>query len=272
MVKRGQHSRLEQIEDEICSILLRKGSLGFTELQEEQSKSSEERRAGSPTTLSHCLKNLAKAGVVERDIETRKWKLTTLGRLSIKAHEQVDNPDMRKHLRQDALFVLFKEAKPDAWWDLVERVARSLEIEKSVKDLPEEEVLKNLKSYTEQTKHGITAVWSGIMSDMLLDVGVLLAGILLIRSLYPSPLDRVSASKMATTIRGLVTDWGKITTKNIEQMIAANVLNLEVLVALDKAIRDGKLNHRLETLTVDEVTKKLLALGYLKAETPSDRI
>jgi hypothetical protein len=164
------------------------------------------------------------------------------------------------------LFLLVKEARPEAWWDFVESVARSLQIWKHVKDLPEEEVMKNLKSYTQQTKHAVTAVWSGIISDMILDLGTLLAGILLICSLYPSPMGKDAMSKMTNVIHNMVTEWGKVTTERIERIVAANVLNLEILVALDKALQDKKLDDSVMKMPVSEVTKKLQALGYLKVE------
>jgi predicted transcriptional regulator len=267
LVRRGQASRLEQIEEEIVGVLWRRGPLGFTQLQDQLSKSSEERRAGSPSTLSRCLKDLAKTGNVERDIETRKWKLTPLGRMSVVVHEQVHNPHLKTDLRQKALFVLVKEANPDAWWEFVEKVAHSLQIEKRVKDIPEAELMKNLKNYTQQTKHATTALWSGIISDMVFDVGVLIAAVALIRAMYPSPMDRDSASRMAGIIRNLVADWGKETTQNVEKIVAANVLHLEVLVALNKAIEQGKFDAGSVTeIPFSEVVKKLQALGYLKVE------
>jgi hypothetical protein len=266
MVRRGRSSRLDEIQDEVCKVLLAVGPLGFTELHERLSKSAEERRAGSPSTLSRCLKDLARAGMVERDIDTRKWNLTSVGRLSLVAHEQLSNPKVKTPLQQTALFLLVKEARPEAWWDFVESVARSLQIWKHVKDLPEEEVMKNLKSYTQQTKHAVTAVWSGIISDMILDLGTLLAGILLICSLYPSPMGKDAMSKMTNVIHNMVTEWGKVTTERIERIVAANVLNLEILVALDKALQDKKLDDSVMKMPVSEVTKKLQALGYLKVE------
>jgi len=165
------------------------------------------------------------------------------------------------------LFVLVKEPSPDAWWEFVEKVARSLQIEKRVRDISQAELMRNLKNYTQQTKHAITALWSGIISEMVLDVGVLIAVLALIRAMYPSSMGRDSASKMASTIRNLVTEWGKETTQNLERIVATNLLNLEVLVALDKAIQQGKFDATSATRTsFSEVVKKLEGLGYLKVE------
>jgi len=260
MVSRGRFPRTEKMEQEVSRLLFRRGSLGFTELLDELNRLPEDKRIGSPGTLSHCLKSLARAGTVEREIETRKWNLTSLGRLSLTVHEQLSDPKLKE---RKTLFLVMKETKPDAWWEIVEGLARSTGLHKRFKDLPEEEVMKKLKAYTQQTQHAMTRLWWGIASDMILQIGSILAGILLLRSVYPVLMERDSASRLTTAIRSVVTPWGMSTSQKIEQLIAPYALNLEVLVAWDKAIRDGKFSQDDRTLAFPEIAEKLKALGYL---------
>jgi len=259
MVSRGPSPRTDIMKHEIPKLLLRRGSIGFTGLLNEMNQLPESKRIGSPSTLSNCLKSLVKDGIIERDVETRKWSLTSFGRLSLTAYEHLSDLRLKERKVQ---FLVLKEAKPDAWWEIVEELARIVGLPRLLKDLPEEEVMKKLKAYTQQTQHAMARIWWAIASDMIVDIGGILAGVLLLRSAHPLLMDRDRTSRFAADVRTVVTLWGTSTSHKIEQLISAYASNLEVLAAWDKAIQEGKLGDGDRTVAFPEIVKKLEALGY----------
>jgi len=79
MVKRGPSSRTGFIESAIMSVLnkpenLQKG-LAFDELRRELATLPETERVGSPNTLSNTLKTLIRKGLIEKDLDTRKYRV-----------------------------------------------------------------------------------------------------------------------------------------------------------------------------------------------------
>jgi len=267
MVKRGRMPKAHVIEEEICRVLMESGGLGFNELYERLKKSPEDRRPGSYTTLSRCLKSLVDGGLVYRDVHSRRWTMSHFGRLSIKAEEQVSKLGLKREFKQSALFLIIKEAHPEAWWTLVERTVGEFGIDRYAEQLglSKDEFMRNLKSYTEQTKNAFTGLWGGIVSDNVLDVGVLLALTQSMRAFYPSPLRREDMEKLSRFTNAIAESYAEYWIKYLRDILSLNVASLEVLAALDRAIRDGKLRPQdFEGKPLEEIIRKLQELKLLE--------
>lgn len=255
------------IEEEICRVLMESSGLGFNELYERLKKSPEDRRPGSYTTLSRCLKSLVDGGLVYRDVHSRRWTMSHFGRLSIKAEEQVSKLGLKREFKQSALFLIIKETHPEAWWTLVERTVGEFGIDRYAEQLglSKDEFMRNLKSYTEQTKNAFTGLWSGIVSDSIFDVGVMLALSQSMRAFYPSPLRREDMEKLARFTDAIVESYAEYWIKYLKDMLSLNVESLEVLAALDRAIKDGKLRPQdFEGEPLEDIIRKLRELKLLE--------
>jgi len=79
MVKRGPISRTDKIESSVMKILDSPNNvlrgLTFEELRVKLGALPETERVGSPNTLSDMIKRLVRKGLIERDIETRKYRV-----------------------------------------------------------------------------------------------------------------------------------------------------------------------------------------------------
>jgi predicted transcriptional regulator len=79
MVKRGPFSRATEMESSVMVILSRpenvaKG-LTFDELSDALASPAAPERVGSPNTVSNLIKTLMRKGLIERDIETRRYRV-----------------------------------------------------------------------------------------------------------------------------------------------------------------------------------------------------
>ena len=79
MVKRGPSSRAAEIESSIMTMLGRPENLArgltFKELRHTLAGLPKPERVGSPNTISTALKTLIRKGLVEKDIETRRYRV-----------------------------------------------------------------------------------------------------------------------------------------------------------------------------------------------------
>jgi hypothetical protein len=266
MVKRGPASRLQPIKDAIRSILLQKESAGFVELHKELSQLGREHPEQEPSsfsTLSQCLKDLTKARLVERNVDTRKYELTTLGRFYPQAERAFTSQNYARRPESLARIGM----NPAVWPNIVKATAEKLKIERIVRVTRPSEVLKLAEANARQTTEALGLVLNRTILEMVRDLGELFAAIMLMHCINETSKDIVTPRETESTIRDLVQIWSRNTFSKVEQMALASLSSLNRFRAFDRAIRGGAFPEGNEKgiygIVPPVIEERLRALGYI---------
>jgi len=255
-----KYTASEIMEGEIREIL-RVEPLGFTRLAEALRELRRERGelAGSSETISNALKRLAESGIVERDLNTRRWRLTTLGELIT---SQPSHPTSRKPIPSNPLLMLRKylDATPT---DLIRIL-----IDCYFQTLQEGGKVKLSKEFTIQTTNQIEAsakrktlaiaeLWTEVVTSFMKSFSSFLTAILVMHGSYmPSTVRREDA---VTIVEKCTATWGRLWMMSLQPSLSDYLSNPDVLTALDQAIKDRRIRGN------------LLGTGFLKVRDDLER-
>ena len=192
-------------------------------------------KPGSPTTISNALKSLHEKRFVEYDVTSRKWKITSLGRLiavgglavppSAKALTWVTQP-----------LVNAVERNPEQLVDLLSAMFMYFSMRGGKLPLSED-LLKQTKRRLALIGKGnakaIGAIWIDAVELLIGHFSSLMAAILLYRS---STLEQDKAQASAI-IHKIVEQWFRSLSVELATFLSKYLANLEDLAALETKMK-----------------------------------
>jgi hypothetical protein len=125
LVKRGPIARTKEIESSIMTLLNRPENLNlgltFDEIRRALASLPEGDRIGSPNTLSKALKTLVQNRLIERDIETRRYRVPE-GMPSVVTHE-LRRRDLISTMDKSEEFSVFRDSTHEKgiMWGFIDR-------------------------------------------------------------------------------------------------------------------------------------------------------
>jgi len=260
------------MEDEVREFLRTAGPLGFNEVLEKIGKLRKQggQLSGSSATLSATLKKLQESGIVVRDVRSRTYSLTPVGLSVVTQSAKVqDAKPIRFDTRKLPRYV--ETAQRDLVSFLADAHVQALEMGggKRIK-LPSnmvEQVTNQLSHLTKGKSAAITALWSAIIMDFIRDFsGLLPAFILLQGTMNPIPFQSVQSvrrEEVAKIIENATAIWDRSRIVRMQRVLSTYLSNPEVLTAMDKAIKDGKLNSNFAETEYEKLYRELTKQGYL---------
>lgn len=202
-------------------------------------------------TLSSCLERMRHEGEVRPLLSGKRiqWDLTSKGRYAALT-EQVKQTgytdETRKQLSRwsesRGFVVEIRELQEDSWWNLVKETIKVFNLNRlRPMDLTEKQFMDNLRSYVNQVKPVVTAMWPSLLHMLTLELATMLIIVMVFRAFLPTPLtekDRERLAKLIDLLVGpYVEAWGKLAGETLR----ANFNYLEALVVASKATEEGKM-------------------------------
>jgi len=231
----------------------------------------------SETTLYLKLKDLKKKdkGYVQRRLieDEIRWELTPKGMytaLSYWAPHEIGTDEFKRELEKwreaQGFSVTIQELHPEAWWDLVKEAIKHLKVKQLLRGRSEEDFMKHMKSYVDQTQRILITLWPQLLHDLIVTLGWVIAATLVYRAFLPTPLRKEGANKLDGFIDLLVKSLSGAWAENARDVLQGNFHSLEVLVVLNKAIEEGKIEPITREMPLKEIIKKLQERGLLTVE------
>jgi len=200
-------------------------------------------------TLSMALRNLRKSGEVERCLvnEQIHWKFTDKGILPIIAKSlKYEKERIRGNELKLGLMPSLTLSNPEAYWDLVKDYVESSGIRKYLRKanlaIKEDEFMKNLQSYVEQTRNVFISLWLDLVVNFWIDITEPVISVQVFRAFFPNPPDDPKIRETLTNlVDSIIDEINPNLINRIKESIRFTVQNLEILSDIDVLIEGGKL-------------------------------
>jgi hypothetical protein len=189
-------------------------------------------KPGSPTTISNALKSLHEKRFVEYDVTSRKWEITSLGRLiAVRGLKVPPSAKALTWVTQPLVNVV--EKNPEQLVDLLSAMFVYFSMSGGKVPVSEELLLKQTKARLRLIGKGnsraIGAIWVDGVELLIGHFSSLMAAILLYRS---SSLEQNEA-QASTTIHKIVEQWFRWLSVELASSLSKYLANLEDLAALE---------------------------------------
>jgi hypothetical protein len=206
------------------------------------------------------LKEFAALKLVERDVVTRKWRLTPFGTWYVSSGKVSAN--LKSKLVTSSPFAEVIQA--DSATVMKDLAANFVRVLNTGPKPPPPIVISQIRSQLEHAGEGradaIAIIWMSEAMNLIRELSSLLAALLFFRSsLYPVNADGVARQ----TIPRIVSGWFNLQTPKVAERLTNYLSSLELLTAMDRAVKGGKLNQDISETSFNEIRGMLKKLGYL---------